>query len=105
MSGYSWPYSPRPAPPPKPPEWPIDAPATEQHLHQAYANYRIETAELEHLLAGADDLTEDEQKRLDKAVVLIKVGAKLIKKVLRGRGWRRLKPAELTIHREFHHDR
>lgn len=77
------------------PEKPGDA-ETEILLIADYQSIRLDIAEIEKV-AGSDRLTDDEQKSLDKSVVLMKVGAKMIKKILRARGYRELKPASLRV--------
>lgn len=86
------PSAPKPAPEP---ETPKDPTPTEDLLARTYAGLRLEIAELEVLMAGGEGLSERDLKRLDKGVVLMKVGAKLVKRVLRTHGARgRLKARE-----------
>jgi hypothetical protein len=59
----------------------------------SYTELRRAGIELEEVI-GAGGFTEDELKRLDKAATVMKVGFKMVKKVLRKRGvGGRLKPA------------
>ena len=48
--------------------------------------------ELEHLIADGEGLSEQDLKRLDKAVTVIKVGFKLVKLVLKKHGYQKTKP-------------
>lgn len=82
-----WPtYNPKPTPErPVPPKEPSE---TEQRLLRDYQNLRLDITAVEEVLGVADsDLSEAERKRLDKAVVLMRVGAKLVKRTLRERGF------------------
>lgn len=62
-------------------------------LIKAYQQLRLHIAAIEIETETYTD--EDENKAFDKAIVLLKVGAKLIKKILKDRGFRELKPDEL----------
>ncbi len=85
----------------KEPEKPEDKP-TEDRLLRDYRNLRLDIHEMEELAAGSDaNLSEDDQKDMDKAIVLMKIGAKYIKQILRRRGYRKLKPAELLVEDEL----
>lgn len=68
------------------PEPPAD-PAS-RALLATYVALRQECIGLEQLIesGAADGLTADDLKRLDKAVTVMKVGFKMVKKVLRSRG-------------------
>lgn len=63
---------------------------TEDMLARCYTGLRQEGIDLEELIGSFEpgEFTEKELKRLDKAVTVMKVGFKLIKMVLRGRGMR-----------------
>ena len=52
-----------------------------------HARLRDLTDDIEDLISDEMAWTEKDQKRLDKAVVLVKVGAKLIAKVLKANGY------------------
>lgn len=90
--GYWWPKPDQtPAPSPRPQDKP-----TEDHLIHNYQAVRLDVAELEEMLGSPHHgLSDKELKRLDKSVVLMKAGAKVLKKVIRARGYRELKPAAL----------
>lgn len=91
MSNYNpWRYVPKvdPLPPKKKEETDI--------LAMTYQNLRIDGIELEELIGGAKHLSDRDRKRLDKAVTVMKVGMKLIKKVLKAYGYRELKPTRQT---------
>lgn len=69
---------------------PGHAPPTDQLALHTYNNLRFTCHELEELIGeGWDDLTEKDRKRLDKAVTVMKVGFKIMKKVLKSRARRR----------------
>lgn len=78
----------------KEPEKPGDK-ETESLLIADYQSIRLDIAEIEKIAGSDRGLTDDEIKRLDKSIVLMKVGAKMIKKILRARGYRELKPVTL----------
>jgi hypothetical protein len=88
MMGGSYPYIPRwePKPTPAQPDPPQEPNPTQQHLLRDYQNIRLDIADLERLLGTINDLSEKDLKECDKAVVLMKAGAKLIKKRLRVAG-------------------
>lgn len=73
--------------------------AGEKALLLIYGDLRLDCDQLEEMLgAPSSDLTEKDLKRLDKAVTIIKVGFKLIKKVLRAHGYvERLKPVRSQV--------
>jgi hypothetical protein len=90
-AGYPWRYTP-----------PVDYPnrdkptETEQRLLRDYQNLRLDCAALEELL-GSDtiELSEKDRAEIDKAVTLMKVGFKMIKRRLRAHGFEgRLKAPE-----------
>ncbi len=58
--------------------WTPKAPET---IPEAYNALRAACERLECLIEASDDLTEKDLKRLDKAVTVMKVGFKLLKKV------------------------
>jgi hypothetical protein len=61
---------------------------TEDRLRRDYANLRLDCADLEELLGSLpSDLTAKDLKRLDKAVTVMKVGFKIVAKVLRKHGF------------------
>lgn len=75
----------QPQPPPRPTEYPWEK-FPEEGLRRAVTTLKNASTEFEEMLALIDDaLTEDERKRLDKAVTLVKVGIKMAKKVARHR--------------------
>ena len=73
---------------------PGTSPATpsEQKLIGIYSSTRLDIMELEHLIADGEGLSEQDLKRLDKAVTVIKVGFKLVKLVLKKHGYQKTKP-------------
>lgn len=81
-----YPPEPKREPPPAAPEKEREPTPTEDVLLDAYQCLRLDIDELEQIIGGGDGLTEDDLKRLDKAVTLIKVGAKMVKRVLRAHG-------------------
>jgi hypothetical protein len=75
-------------------QFPDEADGTVDRMRSIYTNLRFECAELEHLI-GAGQFSEQDMKRLDKAVVLMKVGFKILKKVARkASGGRKLERAD-----------
>lgn len=58
---------------------------TTRSLLASYVELRSECAGLEELIERGD-LTEQDVMRLDKAVTVMKVGFKIVKKVLRAQG-------------------
>lgn len=67
---------------------------SEKELIKIYKNLRLATIELEEFLEKyfeTADMTAKEYHRLDKSVVIQKVGFKLVKKILKGRGFKGLK--------------
>lgn len=68
-------------------------------LLTAYVDLRRDCIGIEELIERSSDLTPDDLKRLDKAVTVMKVGFKMVKKVLRSQGveglkkWREPLPA------------
>lgn len=90
-----------PEPTPENPEPDKTAPAPEESLlADIYAKMRIDGYDLEDLISVVDaeesGWTDEDRKRLDKAAVLLKVGMKIVKKVLKSHGFRSLKPIILT---------
>lgn len=78
-------YLPQPTPKrPEPPKKPTD---TEQHLLSGYQNIRLDVETVEEILGSENDLSDFERKQLDKAVVLMRVGSKMLKTILRKRGF------------------
>lgn len=74
------------------------ATAIEVAFISLYQQLRKTIHTLEQTCSSAEQhkqITEDECKSFDKSIVLLKVGAKLIKKILKARGFRELKPDEL----------
>lgn len=69
----------------------------EEVLKDTYQKLRLDGYDLEELLAVIADprlgWSDYDQKRLDKGIVLLKVGMKYLKKTLKGHGFRELKPA------------
>jgi hypothetical protein len=60
----------------------------EDMLLSAYRTLRLDAHDLEELIgSNPDGLTEQDLKRLDKALVLMKAGFKVVKKVLRAHGY------------------
>jgi hypothetical protein len=58
----------------------------EEGMKYAYTELRIWGAFLERLIAKrGDELTEEQSKRTDKALVVMKTGFKMLKKVIRSR--------------------
>lgn len=84
-----WPRYEPPRPTPKNPNPPKEPTETDSRLLRDYQNLRLDCADLEELL-GSDtvELSERDRKELDKAVVAMKIGFKLIKNRLRKRGWK-----------------
>jgi len=78
------PAKPTPAEP-NPPQSPTP---TEQRLLTDYQNLRLDIAAFEEVLGSDAGLSERDGKEFDKAVVLLKAGAKLIKRRLRKHGYR-----------------
>lgn len=60
-------------------------------LLTAYVDLRRDCIAIEELIERSSDLTADDLKRLDKAVTVMKVGFKMVKKVLRSQGVEGLK--------------
>jgi hypothetical protein len=105
-SGYGYYYDPAPKRKPKPKPWdsddwpskhpdryvPLEPPPDEAELMGLYNQLRHHTEALEALLGRLDErpgnFTTDDLKRLDKAVTVAKVGFKMVKRVLRKRGFR-----------------
>lgn len=68
------------------PQFPDEGDGTTDQMRSLYTNLRFECAELEMLIERGEKrglLTEKELKRLDKAVTVMKVGFKILKKVAR----------------------
>lgn len=64
-------------------------PVKDQLLLENYKNLRFETHEIEEIIAAAEidpDFSEQDIKRLDKAVTVMKAGFKMLKKAIRKRG-------------------
>jgi hypothetical protein len=58
----------------------------DEEINWAYSQMRIIEAHLEQALErGADQLTEHQQKRVDKALVVTRTGLKMLKKVVKTR--------------------
>ena len=77
-----------------------DATTSEEELIAVYQNLRLATIELEKFLEKyfkTNDLTEVEYHRLDKSVVIQKVGFKLVKKILKDRGFKGLKAEAMAL--------
>lgn len=64
------------------PQFPDEGDGTVDRMRSIYTNLRFECAELETLI-GANQFSEQDLKRLDKAVTVMKVGFKILKKVAR----------------------
>jgi hypothetical protein len=64
------------------PQFPDEGDETVDRMREIYTNLRFECAELEALI-GANSWSEQDLKRLDKAVTVMKVGFKMLKKVAR----------------------
>lgn len=84
-----------PTPGPEEPRRPWSA-ARVDVLAQTYSDLRQNCIDLEEIIAssqtGDSELSEEDLKRLDKAVTVMKVSFKLVKKVLGRHGRRGLKP-------------
>lgn len=76
---------------------PIDPYPDEKLLAHLYGNFRTDLDELEELIASGEHFSEKDLKRLDKAVTLMKVGAKYIKKVLHRHGWRKHERKQVSV--------
>ena len=74
----------------KPDEKPTD---NEEKLAKLYQNMRIVAHQLEELIENGEGFTEKELHRLDKSIVVQKVGFKMVKKILAKRGYSGLKRA------------
>lgn len=74
---------PEPAPEPKPK--PDKVPTPKDLAQHMYSNIRNDIVDLEEYIECAQ-LSEDDIKSLDKAVTLLKVGSKYIKKYLKRKG-------------------
>ena len=57
--------------------------ADQRCLLAAYVDLRRDCIAIEELIEHSSDFTSDDLKRLDKAVTVMKVGFKMVKKVLR----------------------
>lgn len=57
-----------------------------RELLAAYVDLRRDCIAIEELMARTTELSPDDLKRLDKAVTVMKVGFKVVKKVLRANG-------------------
>lgn len=57
-------------------------------LLDAYSELRLACIDLETAISCKNDLSEDELNRLEKGVVMMKVGFKFVKGVLRKRGYK-----------------
>lgn len=55
-------------------------------LVATYSELRGDCIALEQLIERGADITDDERNKLDKAVTVMKVGFKIVKRVLRARG-------------------
>jgi hypothetical protein len=67
---------------------PADIPDSFCSLLGEYQNIRLDLESLEELAAQPDpEFSEDELKKLDKAIVVMRTGSKLIKRILRKRGF------------------
>ena len=75
-------------------ELPINASVNEKKTVDEYKDLRITLHNIEQLIDNKD-WNEEESKRLDKSLVVLKLGAKMLKKILKDRGWKELKPQEL----------
>lgn len=122
--GGGWTYPPEKPKKPKPwdgPNWPAkhpdryvphEPPPENNLLAHIYGELRHHGDELESLLGALDidprGFTEEDRKRLDKAVVVMKVGFKIVKRVLRNHGFRgRLKtdaPAQVAARQALSKD-
>lgn len=69
-----------PRPRPRPDPWGDDPRKVYQSLYQ---NLRADCAELEEMIAKDSSFTTQDLKRLDKAVTVMKVGFKIMKKALK----------------------
>lgn len=85
---YIPPIKPKPDDKPKP---------DELKLVNAYRWLRLDLDAIEQLLDKPESLTEQDIKRLDKSITVIKVGFKNIKKVLKSRCFSELKPIEIKL--------
>ena len=86
-------------PTPKP-GWPHPKPAPEPTkesalLLETYKSLRLDCIELEELIGNGRGLSDKDLKRLDKAVTVMKVSFKIVKKVLRRHGFREMKPSSV----------
>jgi hypothetical protein len=69
---------------------------SEKRLARIYQECRLAVIHLEELIEEAsekDELTAEDLHRLDKAVVVQKVGFKIVKRILRKHGFKGLKKA------------
>jgi hypothetical protein len=67
---------------------PDEKPSETDYLARSYANLRFECADLEDIIGAKDcGLNPKDLKRLDKAVTVMKVGFKIIARVLRAQGY------------------
>lgn len=78
-------YDPEFYPEPKPDKSDDSPDPVKDYVRHMYSNLRNDIVDLEEFISSSD-LTEDEIKRLDKSVTLLKVGSKYIKKFMRERG-------------------
>lgn len=67
----------------------------ESLLVEAYGELRLQCIQIEEVIAADNLLTLEELTRLDKAVTVMKVGFKLVKKVLAKRGHTGIKKAAI----------
>lgn len=71
---------------------PKDLPAVAHGIACAYRDMRQACIDMEALIEAQAGLSEQDLKRLDKAVTVMKVSFKLVKQVLRRHGLRGMKP-------------
>ena len=85
---------------PDEPEKPKNPSPQEDALLRSYGGIRLDVVEIEELLSSpSDDWSDEDLKRLDKAVTVIKAGAKIVKKVLKAHGARTKEMKESALAR------